>query len=106
MDIYPTLADLVGYNKKIRSWGRSLVSEKPYTQLLVNSDSVMENFIIGDNIYRFDGKNIVGVYDVNDLNMDHNLIDQLKTPEIEKNKMIAKAWYQDYMDRIINRKLH
>src|SRR5690606_41204745 len=28
MDIYPTLADLMGYNRKIRRWGRSLVSEK------------------------------------------------------------------------------
>lgn len=27
-DIYPTLADLIGYNKPIRSWGRSLVSDK------------------------------------------------------------------------------
>ncbi len=105
MDVYPTLADLIGYNKKIRSWGRSLVSNKPYTQILVNSDSVLENFIIGNNIYRFDGKEVVGIFAMDDLNMEKNLIDKMKDAETEKNKMIAKAWYQDYMNRVINRKL-
>ena len=106
MDIYPTLADLIGYNKPIRSWGRSLVSDKKYPQIMVNSDGNMEQFIIGNYMYRFDGKEIVGVYDKSDLGFEKNLIDQLKTPEVEKGKQTAKAWYQDYMNRVINRKLY
>lgn len=106
IDIYPTLADLIGYNKPIRSWGRSLVSDKKYTPIMMNSDGNTEQFIIGNYTYRFDGKEIIGVYDKTDLGFEKNLIDQIKTPEVEKGKQIAKAWYQDYMNRVINRKLY
>ena len=106
MDIYPTLADLMGYNKPVRSWGRSLVSSDPNNYLVVNSDAVQEQFIIGNYIYRFDGKDITGVYDRNDLGLEKNLKDELKTSEVEKGKLLAKAWYQDYMNRIIRRQLY
>ncbi|AZA99925.1 LTA synthase family protein [Chryseobacterium joostei] len=106
IDIYPTLADLIGYNKPIRSWGRSLVSDKKYTPIMMNSDGNTEQFIIGNYMYRFDGKEIIAVYDKTDLGFEKNLIDQIKTPEVEKGKQIAKAWYQDYMNRVINRKLY
>ncbi|SHM66547.1 Phosphoglycerol transferase MdoB [Chryseobacterium carnipullorum] len=105
IDIYPTLADLIGYNKLIRSWGRSVVSDKKYPSVIVNSDGSSEQFIIGNYMYRFDGKEITGVYDKNDLGFENNQIGKLKTPEIEKGMLTAKAWFQDYMDRVINRKL-
>ncbi len=106
MDIYPTLADLMGYNKKIRSWGRSLVSEKQYPHLIVNSDSINEQMIIGNYIYRFNGNEVVGVYAQSDLNMEKNLLGKENNAEIEKGIKLCKAWYQDYMDRVINRKLN
>lgn len=105
-DIYPTLADLIGYKKPIRSWGRSLVSDKKYPFIVVNSDGSMEQFMIGNYIYRFDGKEIVGVYDKSDLGLEKNLVNEIKNPEVELGKKTAKAWYQDYMDRVINRKLY
>lgn len=105
IDIYPTLADLMGYHKKIRSWGRSLVSDKKYPSLIVNSDSTSEQFIIGNYMYRFDGKEIIGVYDKTDLGFENNLVSKINNAEVTKGKMLAKAWYQDYMDRVINRKL-
>jgi len=104
MDIYPTLADLMGYNKRLRSWGRSLVSEdKNY--MIVNSDSINEQFMIGNYIYLFDGKNVTGIYDINDKGLEKNLINSVKNEEIEKGILLCKAWYQDYMYRVINRKL-
>ncbi|WP_312900307.1 LTA synthase family protein [Chryseobacterium taichungense] len=107
IDIYPTLADLIGYNKKIRSWGRSLVSEKQSAPIIANSDGSVEQFIIGNYIYRFDGKEVVGIFDQTDLGLEKNLMDQLKSnPEAQKGILIAKAWYQDYMNRVINRKLY
>ena len=106
IDIYPTLAELIGYNKKIRSWGRSLITNKNYPSIIANSDGSVEQFVIGNYIYRFDGKNIIGVYNKTDLALEKNLVNTLKTPEVEKGKQIAKAWYQDYMDRVINRKLN
>lgn len=104
-DIYPTLADLIGYNKPIRSWGRSLVSDKKYPFIVVNSDGSTDQFMIGNYIYRFDGKEIIGVYNQSDLSLEKNLINEVKNPEVEAGKKTAKAWYQDYMDRVINRKL-
>ncbi len=104
MDIYPTLADLMGYNKKIRSWGRSLVSEKKEDYLIVNSSGV-EQFIIGNYIYLFDGKDFTGIYDIKDLGYEKNLLGKVNNPETDLGMMKSKAWYQDYMNRVINRKL-
>ncbi|OWK98903.1 sulfatase [Kaistella haifensis DSM 19056] len=105
MDVYPTLADLMGYNKKIRSWGRSLVSEKKENYLIVNSSGV-EQFMIGNYIYLFDGKDFTGIYDIKDLGYEKNLLGKVKNPETDLGMMKSKAWYQDYMNRVINRKLH
>lgn len=105
MDIYPTLADLMGYNKKIRSWGRSLVSDKKEDYIIVNSSGV-EQFIIGNYIYLFDGKDFTGIYDIKDLGYEDNLLGKVNTPEIKNGELKSKAWYQDYMDRVINRKLN
>ncbi len=104
MDIYPTLADLMGYNRKIRSWGRSLVSDKKEDYLIVNSSGV-EQFMIGNYIYLFDGRNFTGIYALQDLGYENNLLGKIRTPEITLGELKAKAWYQDYMDRVINRKL-
>ncbi len=106
MDIYPTLADLMGYNKKIRSWGRSLVSAKNEESIIVNSDSIQEQMIIGDYIYTFNGNDVSGIYDKTDLALSNNLIKNKKTKEQEVGILKVKAWYQDYMNRVINRKLY
>ncbi len=106
MDIYPTLADLMGYNKKIRSWGKSLLRNDGDVHLVVNSDIVLENFIIGNYIYRFDGKDVTQIFRKEDRAMEKNILGKEKNPEIEKGILLCKAWYQDYMDRVINRKLN
>lgn len=105
MDIYPTLVDLMGYNKKIRSWGRSLVSDKKEDYIIVNSSGI-EQFMIGNYIYLFDGKNVTGLYDIKDLGLEKNLIGTTDSPEIKLGQLKVKAWYQDYMNRVINRKLN
>ncbi|QBO58575.1 LTA synthase family protein [Chryseobacterium salivictor] len=106
IDIYPTLADLMGYNKKIRSWGRSLVSDKKEDYMVINSDSINEQFMIGNYIYLFNGKEVTGIYNISDKGLERNLINKVKNPETEKGILLSKAWYQDYMNRVINRKLN
>lgn len=105
IDIYPTLADLIGYDKPIRSWGKSLISDKENEEVVPNSLAEEDQFIIGDYIYRFDRKDIVGIYQKTDLELKNNLLHKLHTPETERGKKLAKAWYQDYMYRIIHKKL-
>ncbi len=106
MDIYPTLADLIGYNKKIRSWGRSLVSEQKFEPFIINSDAVNNQIITRDYIYRFNGKEVEGIYNPDDLNMDLNLKGKVNNRKSAAGEKLVKAWYQDYMDRVINRKLN
>ncbi|MEC5395658.1 LTA synthase family protein [Bergeyella sp. RCAD1439] len=105
-DIYPTLADLIGYNQPIRSWGRSLVADDTDSGIIVNSDGVQEQFIIGSYIYRFDGREVTGVYLKSDLGLENNLLGHAQGAEIERGKKLCKAWYQDYMHRVIRRKLY
>ena len=106
IDIYPTLADLMGYNKKIRSWGRSLVADKKEDFMIINSDSINEQFMIGNYIYLFNGKEVTGIYAIDDKGLEKNLLNTIKNPEIEKGILLSKGWYQDYMNRVINRKLN
>ena len=106
MDIYPTLADLIGYNKKIRSWGRSLVSDKTEDYMIIHSDSINEQILIGNYVYVFDGKEVTGIYDKTDLALSKNLISKNLNPEQKLGIEKTKAWYQDYMNRVINRKLN
>ena len=106
IDIYPTLADLVGYNKKIRSWGRSLVSDKDEDPMIVNSDSINERMMIGNYIYIFNGKEVTGIYQKTDIDLARNLMGKNLNAEQKIGIQKAKAWYQDYMDRVINKKLY
>jgi hypothetical protein len=46
------------------------------------------------------------VYKKDDLNMENNILGKIKNPEIDKGITLSKAWYQDYMNRVINRKLN
>ncbi len=106
IDIYPTLADLIGYNKKIRSWGRSLLSDKNKNSIIINSDSINEQTIIGHYIYIFNGTEVTGIYNKTDLALSKNIISKNLNPEQKLGIEKTKAWYQDYMDRVINRKLY
>jgi len=106
IDIYPTLADLIGYNKKIRSWGRSLLSDKDENSIIINSDSINEQTIIGHYIYIFNGTEVTGIYNKTDLALSKNIISKNLNPEQKLGIKKTKAWYQDYMDRVINRKLY
>lgn len=106
IDIYPTLADLIGYNKRIRSWGRSLVSENNEDEMIIHSDAVNEQMIIGNYIYIFNGKEVTGIYDKTDLALSKNIFSKNLNPEQKLGIEKTKAWYQDYMNRVINRKLY
>jgi len=104
IDIYPTLADLMGYQKPLRSWGRSLVSrQEPY--FIVNSDGLSMRVMTGNYIYVFDGSEVTGVYSINDKALLDNLLSNTLSQEMKLGIQKTKAWYQDYMDRIINHKL-
>ncbi|WP_010252357.1 LTA synthase family protein [Myroides injenensis] len=105
IDIYPTVLDLIGYQKPFRSWGRSLVNDtitKPFT---INYGANEYTYQEGNYICRFNGKEVTGFYDINDKGLEHNLISQ-KNKEMERIEMKCKAFLQDYFERIIDKRLN
>lgn len=107
MDIYPSLVDLIGYNKPFRSWGRSLISNLPgEVPRVINSTGNIYQFMQGNYIYLFDGKRITGIFTADDKGLNKNLMTGNLNPEMNKGIADCKAFIQDYSDRIVNRKLN
>ncbi|MEO7212681.1 sulfatase-like hydrolase/transferase [Mucilaginibacter sp.] len=107
MDIYPSVADLIGYNKPFRSWGRSLISNLPAeTPRVINSTGNIYQFMQGNYTYLFDGKTITGIFAAADKGLAKNLMTGELSPEMQKGMMDCKAFIQDYADRVVNKKLN
>ena len=108
IDIFPTLVDLMGYQKPFRSWGRSLLSDKAgETPRAFVTHTQFYQLIQGNYIYVLDLQGeVVGVYAKEDLDLIHNLKDQIThNEEMKKGIADVRAFMQDYMDRIIHDKL-
>jgi phosphoglycerol transferase MdoB-like AlkP superfamily enzyme len=113
IDIYPTILQMVGYDKPFRSWGRSLVDEtsnslsplpQPETPFVMNHDGVFYRFSKGNYICIFDGEKAIGFYAIDDLSLRTNLITN-KNKEMEALENHCKAFVQHYFDSIINKTL-
>ncbi len=103
IDIYPTILDLVGYNKPFRSWGRSLIGQHDIKPFVMNGTEYYQ-LQRGNYICIFDGKQAIGFYDINDKGLENNLIAN-RNPEMDEIELFCKAFLQDYFERIIDNKL-
>jgi phosphoglycerol transferase MdoB-like AlkP superfamily enzyme len=104
IDIYPTILDMIGYQKPFRSWGRSLVGDHQIKPYVINYSNNLYQFFCGNYICTFDGKKAVGFYHEKDRAMSKNLI-QKRNVEMNEIEMRCKAFVQDYMDRVIDKRL-
>ncbi len=104
IDIYPTILDMIGYDKPFRSWGRSLVGDTDVKPFAINRNGSQYQLLMGNYICLFDGNKATGFYDINDKGLEHNLIQQ-KNDEMTTVEKACKAFIKDYYDRIIDRKL-
>ncbi|WP_395065667.1 LTA synthase family protein [Flavobacterium sp.] len=104
IDIYPTLLDMMGYDKPFRSWGRSLISKDKIPPFVMRYSSDKYQMMSGNYICTFDGEKAVGFYNKEDKDLKHNLIGQ-RNAEMNLLEKRCKAFLQDYMERIIDRKL-
>ncbi|OYU84453.1 MAG: sulfatase [Flavobacterium sp. BFFFF2] len=104
IDIYPTILDMIGYQKPFRSWGRSLVHETDVQPFVIKYSSNQYVFMYDNYICCFDGQQVTGLYHASDRAMKNNCIKQAgsELPKIEK---LLKAYLQDYMHRVIDKKL-
>ncbi|MDP2088423.1 MAG: sulfatase-like hydrolase/transferase [Flavobacteriaceae bacterium] len=104
IDIYPTILDLIGYDKPFRSWGRSLVGDHQSEPFVINYNGTQYQYIRGNYISTFDGKKMTGFYDINDKGLEMNLISK-KNMEMKENELAFKVFIQDYFNKIIDQKL-
>lgn len=105
IDIFPTVLDLIGFNRPFRSWGRSLVSkEKDIEPYLINYNTNNYHFMKGNYICVFDGKKAIGFYGINDKKFTSNLIGK-RNKEMNDLELSCKAFIQDYFSKIIDKKL-
>lgn len=103
IDIYPTLLDIVGYDKPFRSWGRSLLGDKTQPPFVMNGSDYYQ-LQRGNYICIFDGEKAIGFYDINDKALYKNLIGS-RNAEMDELELFCKAFLQDYNERIIDKKL-
>tara|TARA_Y100000385_G_C13109176_1_gene651095 strand:- start:8094 stop:10019 length:1926 start_codon:yes stop_codon:yes gene_type:complete len=106
IDIYPTILNMVGYDKPFRSWGRSLVPDPLNSTLpfVINYNGQNYQYSKGNIICIFDGLKAIGFYDIKDLGLEKNLISK-RTKEMDAVELSCKAFLKDYFDRIINKDL-
>ncbi|WP_338407546.1 sulfatase-like hydrolase/transferase [uncultured Flavobacterium sp.] len=105
IDIYPTILDMIGYKKPFRSWGRSLFDKKSSEPFVINSTGSIYQFMRGNYICTFDGTKVFGFYDKNDKALKYNLIKN-RNPEMDDIELSCKAFIQDYMDRVMDKKMY
>jgi phosphoglycerol transferase MdoB-like AlkP superfamily enzyme len=105
IDIYPTILDMIGYKKPFRSWGRSLFDTKTSTPFVINSTGNIYQFSKGNYICTFDGNQATGFYDKDDKGLKTNLIAH-RNPEMNAIELHCKAFIQDYMDRVVDKKMY
>lgn len=104
IDIYPTLLDMIGYQKPFRSWGRSLISEKTVPPFVIKYGANVYQFMSGNYICTFDGTKAIGFYDKDDKGMTKNLIAK-RNAEMNAIELRCKAFVQDYMERVVDKRL-
>lgn len=105
IDIYPTILDMIGYEKPFRSWGRSLLDKKTSQPFVINSTGTIYQYSRGNYICTFDGKKVLGFYDKNDKELKVNLI-QNRNSEMNDLELRCKAFIQDYMERVVGKKMY
>lgn len=104
IDIYPTILDMIGYDKPFRSWGRSLFDKKSSQPFVINSTGTIYQFAKGNYICTFDGKKVLGFYDKEDKAFKYNLIKN-RNKEMNAIQLNCEAFIEDYMNRVIDKKL-
>jgi len=104
IDLYPTILDMIGYEKPFRSWGRSLISDIDTTPFVMRYSANNYQLMSGNYICVFDGKKAIGFYAKPDKGLTNNLIGK-RNAEMDLLEVRCKAFIQDYMERIMDKRL-
>jgi phosphoglycerol transferase MdoB-like AlkP superfamily enzyme len=103
IDIYPTILNMIGYQKPFRSWGRSLISnqEKPF---VINFNGISTRFIKDSLTLDFTDENNQKIFKFDDKPHQNNIYN----PKLQKHKELSKdckAFLQVYYKSIKDKKM-
>ena len=79
------------------AFGRDVFGEFGQTPMSVNYDNNLFQAITQDYLIQFDEKSITGIYAVDDISHEHNLVGEVDITEVEQQ---LKAQIQSYYSRI------
>lgn len=101
-DIMPSVLAYLNYDKPFVAFGNNLF-DPSQQRFVVNYSNDVYQIIMNDTIAYFDGKRILGAYDMKaDQRLERNIYQEGSMPEIEAK---VKAFVQQYNSRMINDKL-
>ncbi len=103
IDIMPTVLGLLGYSKPFLSFGCDLMKTPDSDTYAVNYLNGIYQYVKHGYIMQFDGTRTVGMYRLDDLLMQHNLVGRV--PEQAQMERELKAIIQQYMYRMVNNQL-
>ncbi len=104
IDIMPTILDVVNCKEPFVAFGNSVFG-KEKSAYAINYINESYQYIKADTLFRFDGNELVGVFDIfSDSLLKDNLI-KMNSPSFENREDTLKAIIQDYESRLINNNL-
>ncbi len=105
IDIMPTLLNLLGYKNGYISFGNDLFEESEIEKnFVLNYVAESYQFMFGDYVYYFDGKEITSFYNFKtDPFLTKNLLEDKAVDVVAEQKL--KAVIQQFINRMINNEL-
>ncbi len=97
MDIMPTLLGLMGNDEPYFAFGRDIFGEHRDVPFATNYDNNTFQAITEQYLIRFDEKQITGIYAVDDVMHERNLVGEVSAEEVEQQ---LKALIQSYYSRV------
>ena len=97
VDIMPTLLGLMGHSEPYFAFGRDIFNEYVDEPISMNYDNNAFQAITAQHLLRFDEKTTTGVYAIDDVMHEHNLLPTVDVAPIEQR---IKAMIQSYYSRV------
>ena len=97
IDIMPTLLGLMGNSEPYFAFGRDIFNEHADVPFAVNYDNNAYQAITHDHLIRFDEKSVTGIYAIDDVMHENNLVGKESAEAVEQR---LKALIQSYYSRV------
>ena len=103
IDIMPTLLGLMGHAEPYFAFGRDIFNEHVDEPFAINYDNNAFQAITSSHLIRFDEKSITGVYAIDDVMHEKNLMSAVSAVSVEQVEQRMKAMIQSYYSRVENK---